>query len=358
MSKLKYIFVHGLSGWGSYDKKYQKTPYWGMRGGDLIAFLREKGYDCYAASVARHGSAWDRACELYAQLSGTRVDYGKNHSRRYRHERFGRDFSSCPLIDRWDQDTRLVLIGHSFGGVTVRLFTEILRNGAREEIEAAEADDLSPFFLGDSKISVHCIITLAAPLNGTSAYDMFEDDSFDPCKVKAPLRSNILAEILSKWVSPVRDGRDLRDYADHDMHVDIAAEMNRHLTTFADIYYFSIPCSSTKELRNGIHCPVSEITDPFFVKRSYQIGCYCGTTKGGRVIDSSWHENDGLVNTISARAPFGQPQQKLDRKNLRPGVWNIFPVYRGDHMMIHGGLTRKRAVKKSYAKLLSMIDGL
>ena len=74
MSNLRYIFVHGLSGWGSYDEKYKKTPYWGMRSGDLIALLREKGFDCYAASVDPHGSAWDRACELYAQLSGTRVD--------------------------------------------------------------------------------------------------------------------------------------------------------------------------------------------------------------------------------------------------------------------------------------------
>ena len=24
MNKLKFIFVHGLSGWGSYDKQYQK----------------------------------------------------------------------------------------------------------------------------------------------------------------------------------------------------------------------------------------------------------------------------------------------------------------------------------------------
>lgn len=39
-------------------------------------FLREKGYDCHAASVSPTGSAWDRACELYAQLAGKRTDYG------------------------------------------------------------------------------------------------------------------------------------------------------------------------------------------------------------------------------------------------------------------------------------------
>ena len=135
---LRYIFVHGLAGWGSYDEKYQEKPYWGMRGGDLMQHLRVKGFDCAAASVSPHGSAWDRACELYAQLAGTRVDYGVCHSKKYRHERFGRDFSDHPLIT-WDSDTQLVLIGHSFGGATVRLFSEILVNGAKEEIEGTSA---------------------------------------------------------------------------------------------------------------------------------------------------------------------------------------------------------------------------
>ena len=25
---LSFIFVHGLSGWGSYDKAYRRMPYW------------------------------------------------------------------------------------------------------------------------------------------------------------------------------------------------------------------------------------------------------------------------------------------------------------------------------------------
>ncbi len=53
MGKLQFVFVHGLSGWGSYDERYRRMPYWGMRGGDLMAALRGEGYDCYAASVLR-----------------------------------------------------------------------------------------------------------------------------------------------------------------------------------------------------------------------------------------------------------------------------------------------------------------
>ena len=86
--KLKYVFIHGTAGWGSYDKRYEKMPYWGMRGGDLITYLNEKGFDSYAASVSPFGSAWDRACELYAQLFGKKVDYGSCHSKAFGHERF------------------------------------------------------------------------------------------------------------------------------------------------------------------------------------------------------------------------------------------------------------------------------
>lgn len=124
--KMTFVFVHGFQGWGSYDKRYRKMPYWGMRGGDLIAWLNGKGYPAYAASVSPIGSAWDRACELYAQFAGTRVDYGAVHSREYRHDRYGEDYTGRALIPRFDADTKLVLIGHSFGGATVNLFTELM----------------------------------------------------------------------------------------------------------------------------------------------------------------------------------------------------------------------------------------
>ena len=144
---VKYIFVHGLSGWGSYDSQYEYFPYWGTTHGDLIRYMNENGYESYAASVDPKGSAWDRACELYAQLTGTRVDYGKAHSEKAGHERFGRDFSKEPLLKGFI-DSRFVLIGHSFGGATIRLCSEILRNGSEEEIKSTDPADLSDYFKG------------------------------------------------------------------------------------------------------------------------------------------------------------------------------------------------------------------
>ncbi len=57
MEKLTYIFCHGLSGWGEYDKAYKRVPYWGVMTGDMISDFRAQGYDVHAASVSPQGSA-------------------------------------------------------------------------------------------------------------------------------------------------------------------------------------------------------------------------------------------------------------------------------------------------------------
>ena len=90
--------------------------------------------------------------------------------------------------------------------------------------------------------------------------------------------------------------------------------------------------------------------------RSCQIGAYSGKTAGGFVIDDSWRENDGLVNTASAGAPIGAPSVKYDKNHVEPGVWNVFPAYDGDHMSFQGGLMKKRDMRGFYLALVKMID--
>ena len=225
-------------------------PYWGMRGGDLMAYLCGKGFDCYAASVAPTGSAWDRACELYAQIVGTRTDYGAAHSLRFRHERYGPDFSARPLIPAWGEDTRLVLIGHSFGGATVRLLSHLLAYGDEEEKNAGSGD-LSPLFAGGSADRIRAVVALAAPMNGTTAYDLFTDPSFDPAGVRTPWWSGILARMLANGTRTEKDDRDARDFADYDMRIDNALAMNRRIGTLPGTYFFSVPCGFTAPRPDG-----------------------------------------------------------------------------------------------------------
>ena len=357
MSDLKYIFVHGLSGWGSYDDAYRKMPYWGMRNGDLMVFLRKQGFDCYAASVSPTGSAWDRACDLYAQLTGTRVDYGKAHSMEYRHDRYGRDFSACPLIPEWNGETRLVLLGHSFGGATVRVFSELLAYGDEEERRMTDPEELSPLFAGGGEKHIHSLVTLASPMNGTTIYNMIEDPEFDPSGVKVPWWSGIPARIAARGVRAKKDGRDERDYASYDMHIDRARKMNEWIKTLPGVWYFSVPCSATTAQPDGTYRPDRGM-EPLFVKWAIQMGAYSGKTEGGIVLDESWRDNDGQVNVISAMVPTGAPSKQLDREDIVRGVWNVFPAVKGDHTWLQGGLIHRHDVRLFYLEMLQMIDGL
>ena len=322
-----------------------------------MVWLREKGFDSYAASVAPAGSAWDRACELYAQLAGTKVDYGEAHSRKYNHERYGRDFSDCPLIPSFDDETRLVLLGHSFGGATIRLFSELMAHGDEDEKLVSEGRDISPFFMGGMENRVFSIVTLASPMNGTTAYDLSNDPDFDPESVRVPWWSRIMGRLMSSRTRTETDGRDLRDYAGYDMHLDRAAEMNERIATLPGVYYFSVPCSYTRKQPDGTHRPENGM-EPLFVMRSCLIGAYSGKTKGGMTVDETWRENDGLVNTISAMAPSGAPSRPLDRDDIEPGIWNVFPVLNGDHMCVQGGLMRRHEIKELYLDMLTMIREL
>ena len=364
MSDLKYIFVHGLSGWGSYDNAYRRMPYWGMRGGDLIAWLRAQGFSCYAASVSPTGSAWDRACELYAQLAGTCTDYGEAHARMYRHARFGRDFSGQPLLaqpirtGRNEPGSRLVLLGHSFGGATIRVFADLMLRGSASEKEQTPSGQLSPLFAGDHGVCIHSLVTLAAPHNGTTAYDLFADPAFDPTSVKTPLWSKAASLMMSRGTRTRTDERDPRDYAGHDMHIDNADAINRQIGMSQDTYYFSVPCSATRRNGRGDQVPDTKKMEPLFVERSFQIGVYTGQTAGGIVIDDTWKENDGLVNTLSSRAPSHAPGRDYDPGKCEKGIWQVMPVHRGDHMSLQGGLLHTHDIRGWYLQLLQMIDSL
>ena len=357
MTHLQFIFCHGLSGWGEYDRKYQRRPYWGMQTGDLMAHLRKLGYDCRAASVAPHGSAWDRACELYAQLAGTRVDYGRRHAEEYGHPRYGTDYTGRPLIRQWNDDTRVVLLGHSFGGVTVRLLSQLLSEGDEAEREYTHPLDTSPLFMGGMGERVAAIVTLAAPSNGTVAYDMYFDPDFDT-NIRLPLKYAVLAKIMSLSTKDKKDSIDPRDRAGYDMEIDNAARLNERIRILPHAYYFSVACDSSVEQEDGTYLPDPAKTEGMFFRASTLMGKYKGKTREGTVIDESWRPNDGLVNVISARAPFNDPQTVFEKNHIEPGVWNVLPDYDGDHGSLQGGFTIVHDPRPFYEELLAVISGL
>ncbi|MCM1544885.1 MAG: alpha/beta hydrolase [Ruminococcus sp.] len=360
----RYVFVHGLSGWGSYDSVNKIMPYWGMFGGDLMEYLHDKGFDCYAASVSPSASAWDRACELYAQLTGTMVDYGKEHSERCGHSRYGTDYTNNALIEAFSEKDKINLLGHSFGGATVRLFASIMENGSESEINATDENELSDFFKGGKGDWIYSITTLAAPHNGTTAYSVGENDSekqesdsAESNNIKTKFEG-LLSGLISSATGGKEDGRVDSDYASYDMYIDNALALNDKILTLKNTYYFSFACCSTYEDENGNHVPYDKKTEALFRNSSREMGQYTGVTQNGYVIDESWKMNDGLVNTKSALYPIGAPNAQFDENNITPGTWNVMPIYDGDHMSLQGGLTKTNDVKPFYTDLLSMINSI
>ena len=232
-----------------------------------------------------------------------------------------------------------------------------MAHGDEEERGSADPDDLSPLFAGGMEQRVHSIVTLASPMNGATAYDLHEDPGFDPAGVKVPQWSKYWASVMSRGARSREDGRDIRDYAAYDMHLDRAREMNEQISTLPGVYYFSVPCRATEKSPDGT-CRPGRGMEPLFYARSCQIGAYTGKTAGGIEIDERWRDNDGLVNTISAMAPDGAPAKPLDREQVQHGMWNVFTVLNGDHMWLQGGLMHKHDVRPFYLDLLTMISGL
>ena len=387
------VFVHGLFGWGQRDKIFRIMPYWGMTTGSLPDYLATQGYETYAASVGPLSSAWDRACELYAQLVGARTDYGVKHAQDFGHERYGIDYEA-PLFDGWGTERAVNLVGHSFGGATTRLFLEILTNGCPEEVAAAKAAGVepSPFFLGGKGGWVHSLTAIAAPHNGTT----FIESNSDFTKFAADLTTAAAKALGLSSLKGVYDfqldqfgirkddnetfsqalDRVLRsDFLSHndnaflDLTIDKSLEINKGIEIQPNVYYFSYAGDQTStDPLTGNHYPtVSAIPSngmcALMMPGSVNMGKYYDKfTAGGIYIDQSWLPNDGLVNTVSALYPTTTDKNtteclKRDGTQgwvnydgysdiaFQPGIWYVMPVTRADHMQFVGGIANKSIIE-------------
>lgn len=365
-----YVFVAGYAGWGQYDKINETFQYWGMRSGDLLKYLNSQGFECYASSVDPVGSAWDRACELYAQLTGGIVDYGEAHAARYKHERFGTDYSKSPLISGWgasngNSDFKKVnFVCHSFGGATVRLLAQLLATGSQEEMNKTAQGAVSALFVGGKADWIYSITTVASPHNGTTVANLAMPlKSLFPAGntkiVGSPISTSFAVYNYLKSMSKLLNNGIGEDTGAYDLSLDGAAKLNSKLTASDDIYYFSFPTDATAPARfSNKRIPDIKLADIVFLPTCLYLSRTTGITEGGIAFDRVWLNNDGIVNTVSAKAPKDEPQKIFDESSIIKGTWNIMKTFNGDHASITGGVIRAVNINPFYLAQMNLINSL
>lgn len=373
-----FIFVHGLMGWGERSMLDPIMPYWGMATGNLMKYLNSQGYESYAAQVGPLSGAWDRACELYAQLTGTTVDYGAAHSAEKGHDRYGITYDK-PLFEGWSAEKKINLIGHSFGGATTRMFLDILTNGCKEEVEAAKAagTEVSPFFEGGKGDWVYSLTAVAAPHNGTTFIETCDTSTkvvtdffynFGASLGMTNLKGVYDLQLEHFGIYQKADETDLEylirvlnseeflshnDNAIYDLTIDYALEINDGIEIQDNVYYFSV-CGDATHASAVTGNEVPDITMLALLKPfATMMGKYYDkTTAGGVYIDKTWLPNDGMVNVVSGLYPVNSQLKCLkpdgsqgyvicdgyNKQDFKPGIWNVMPTQPYDHLSIVGGI--------------------
>lgn len=383
-----YVFVHGMGGWGSDEGINSILPYWGATTGALMPRLRDNGYECYDASVGPISSCWDRACELYAQMTGGTVDYGEAHSQAHSHARYGRTYDA-PLFEGWGTKDKkgilkkVNLVGHSFGGNTVRLLTELLANGDPAEREATPAKELSPLFAGGKANWVHSVTTLCTPHNGSTLRYIADDLKLTDlvktiCYVYAGImgRSDLNGFVdfhLEQFGLTAIPGETIEttltqalkliseqtgDSVVTDLSPDGAALLNERIGMERNIYYFSYSYLTTHESALSGYQVANANTLLVLIPFANLIGRYAVNTDTDYPIDASWLPNDGLVSVVSAQKPYDDPGVDYDAAHIVQGSWNVMPTLPGDHGTVIGLNGDREKTLQFYLDMMQMIEAL
>lgn len=367
-----FVLIHGMLGWGENSQNILKAPYFGYEGQYVVPDeLRAKGYTVAVPTVGPVSSAWDRACEMFAQLTGTVVDYGAAHSAKYGHARFGRDYTGKAMLSAdWYKTGKINLVAHSFGGATVRIFSSLLAFGDADEI-AASPDDCSPLFKGGYPDCIYSILTLQSPNNGVPLCNIANDTVF-PVFVLAYVchllgMQNLIAvdSMLDQWgltcdnstgklpsfnLSGVFAMTRSKDHCGYDMSLQGAKEINEKYRMNESIYYYSNAAAIMKESAIGITVPAAA---DFMIVPAMMGALLAGGTYGGIKTDRSWAVTDGVVPVPSALYPEGQPHADYDSSvACEKGIWYVLPVATGTHSFGVGN----GDMEKTWEGFLEMLD--
>ena len=355
-NKYPIIFVHGFMGWGPDEMAGYK--YWGGKN-DITNYLKEQGFEVYTASVGPVSSNWDRAVELFYQIKGGQVDYGQDHAKTYGLIQKPEAKNFPGLYPDWDQNHPIHIIGHSMGGQTARMLQYLLESVFYLEEEKEQPEEST--LLGYVHTGwITSITTISTPHNGTTLSDIITKGIpflQDVMGVAAVVGNDFFDFDLQQWgfekrreetwVAYFRRMREHKAWGTRNVCAwDVSLEGARSLNTLApvssNIYYFSYATSNTKlDSASGFHVPHKSMN--LILRANARImGRKKAYWTDGTATDSTWYENDGIVNTISQLGPTtgtdGEDHIVAYKAGelLIPGQWYHIKTYNLDHKAFIG----------------------
>lgn len=316
MRSQNIIFVHGLFGWG--PGELLGIPYWGKALNDGSLRPHRFRFTLHEASCGPISSFHDRACEVAAQIKGTQVDYGKEHSQQANHKHLSDDFTSKAFVENWSEDNPVVLIGHSAGGHTCLKLQQLLAENF--------------WGWGSNENWVEAIIPISAVLNGSTLPYKFGCDK-DTGRLSTSGIGGFISEVVNKlprasshfydfdldqWIGTghksfdeMKIALEKSDFANgednlaYDLSLQGCHKANQTVKTYPDTYYFSIVTEQT--IHGSPEDAMNSLLKPSAIYQGQAIEFETNPIPNWGLGDlhiDKWRENDGAVSSISQRYPF------------------------------------------------------
>ena len=160
---------------------------------------------------------------------------------------------------------KINIIGHSFGGNTIRLLASLMEYGSEAEKNATK-ENISPLFEGGKGEYINSITTLCSPHNGSTLYYVVDQDMLIPAALALLQTAGGITDMFQGGIidfqlehfgiitNPTSANALINtsfmqgtDNAFYDLSPHGAAELNKTIKTVDSIYYFPTRTAQQKK---------------------------------------------------------------------------------------------------------------
>jgi triacylglycerol lipase len=334
-------------------------PYWG----DALAQFRGTQFKPHWVKCGPISSFHDRACEVFAHIKGTKIDYSAEHSAAEGHAQFSRDLTGKGFVPDWSEDNPVILIGHSAGAHTCLQLQQLLAEdfwGIGSNQNWIEAVVCVTGVLNGSTLTYISCDEMTGRLKGAPGFLVRSALNFIEAIKAAAQKVHDLGEdydlYLDQWIGKANPSTEEllaffennhrftegEDNPAFDLSLQGCLKANHKFQTASKTYYIAlVGCATHAERWFGLPVgPKRQKADDSMssllkgpaeyqaLRPDFVTPPIPGWGGGNFVIDK-WRENDGAVSSISQQFPFtagahpvgGDRPFERDPATIEKGKW-------------------------------------